>query len=146
MSRVGVVVTDTHVRPEGLLEAIATAASGREHLSLEVLIPVVLPPTLPISAVPPRIAARANGLLEQARASLEIAACPAQAQITPCRSIAALLHELSPMDRLILVGSAGWGVRRAARSVAADVTVVSDRARRPAKQPRATGGVREVAG
>jgi hypothetical protein len=146
MSRVSVVVTDTHVRPEGLMEAIAGVASGRGHLSLEVVIPVVLPATLPISAVPPRIAARANALLEQARASLEIAACPAQAQIAPCRSVAALLHELSPMDRLILVGSAGWGVRRAARGVAGEVTVVSDRARRAVRQPRATGGVREVAG
>jgi hypothetical protein len=146
MSRVGVVVTDTHVRPEGLLEAIAAATAGRGHLSVEVVIPVVLPPTLPISAVPPRIAARANALLQQATASLEIAACPAQAQIAPCRSIPALLHDLAPMNRLILVGSAGWGVRRAARSVADDVTVVSDRVRRPAKQPRATGGVREVAG
>ena len=34
MSRVGVVVTDTHVRPEGLLEAIAAAAAGRGHLSV----------------------------------------------------------------------------------------------------------------
>jgi hypothetical protein len=146
MSRVGVVVTDTHVRPDGLMEAIAAAAADRGHLSLEVVIPVVLPPTLPISAVPPRIAARANALLEQARASLELAACPSQAQITPCRSIPALLRELSPMNRLILVGSAGWGVRRAARGVADDVNVMSDRARRPAGRTRATGGVREVAG
>jgi hypothetical protein len=146
MSRVGVVVTDNRVRPERLMEAIAAAASGRGHLSLEVVIPVVLPATLPISAVPPRIAARANALLGQARASLEIAACPAQAQIAPCRSVAALLRELSPMNRLILVGSAGWAVRRAARGVSGDVSVMSDRARRPADRPRATRGVREVAG
>jgi hypothetical protein len=146
MSRVGVVVTDTHVRPDGLMDAIAAAAAGRKHLSLEVVIPVVLPATLPISAVPPRIAARANALLEQAKASLELAACPAQAQITPCRSVAALLRELSPMNRLILVGSAGWGVRRAARGVAGEVTVVSDRARRPTGRTRVAGGVREVAG
>ena len=146
MSRVGVVVTDTRVRPERLMEAIAAAASDRGHVSLEVVIPVVLPDALPISAVPPRIAARANALLDQATASLEIAACPASAEIAPCRTIPRLLRELSPMDRLILVGSAGWGVRRAARGVAADVSVMSDRTRRPESRPRATGGVREVAG
>jgi hypothetical protein len=140
------VVTDTHVRPEALREAIAAAASDRGHVSVQVVIPVVLPAALPISAVPPRIAARANALLEQATASLEVAACPASAEIAPCRTVPRLLRELSPMDRLILVGSAGWAVRRAARGVAADVTVMSDRMRRPASPPRVTGGVREVSG
>jgi hypothetical protein len=146
MSRVGIVVTDPHVRPARLIEAIAAAVSERGHVSLEVVIPVVLPDALPISGVPPRIAARANALLDQATASLEIAACPASAEIAPCRTIPRLLRELSPMDRLILVGTAGWGVRRAARGVAPDVSVISDRARRPDGRPRATGGVREVAG
>ncbi|MGN6380069.1 MAG: hypothetical protein ACTHNU_14040, partial [Gaiellales bacterium] len=118
MERVGVVVTDTHVKPAELDAAITRVADTRRPLSIEVVIPVELPPTLPISAVPPRIAARADALLVRARAALEAARCPARAEIVACRSVGALLRDLPPLERLILVGATAWSVRRAARGVA----------------------------
>ena len=68
-------------------------------------------------------------------------AAEGRVEIVPCRSIPALLHAAWPVDTLMIVGQAGWGVRRAARGVAPDVTIVPSRpsvAAQPAStsQPR----------
>jgi len=60
---------------------------------------------------------------------------PARVEIVPCRSVAALLQAVWPVDALVLVGSASWGVRRAARGVAPDVAIVP--ARRAARRRQA---------
>jgi len=48
--------------------------------------------------------------------------------------VPALLDASWPVDTLVLVGSAGWTVRRAARGVASDLTIVPSR--RPRRLPR----------
>ena len=64
-------------------------------------------------------------------------------EIVPCRSLAALLQAVWPVDTLILVGGAGWSVRRAARGVAHNLVVIPSRSTvprhgaAPAAQPKA---------
>jgi hypothetical protein len=93
--------TGARVPPE-LLEA-AIARAHQRHERLHVVIPAVLPPTLPISALPPHLAATAER--------------PAE---------------------VVLVGRAGWSLRRAARGIA-PVTVTSDRGLRPSSGSRPDG-------
>jgi hypothetical protein len=60
-------------------------------------------------------------------------------EIAACRGVADLLSAAWPVDALVLVGGAGWRVRRAVHGVAPDVVVVpSRRARReplPSSRP-----------
>ena len=73
-----IVCADPRVEPELLTGAIDDAlvrAPRGEIAVVRVLIPAVLPPTLPISAWPPRLAARLNRLreaAEQAAGALEL--------------------------------------------------------------------------
>jgi hypothetical protein len=134
--RILIVPTDSRVRPrlidDALFEAglIGPDASGYA----EVLIPAVLPSTLPISACPPRIAARLNTLRHEAHLTLRAAGVRGRVEIVPCRNIPALLRAAAPVDRLVLVGRAGWSLRRAARGVAGDLLVVGPRRARLAEQ------------
>ena len=134
-----IVCTDTRVEPGILADALRDAAARvrrDEIVVVRVLLPAVLPPTLPIGAWPPRLAARLEGLRAAAGQAGASLTPPARVEIVPCRSIPALLNASWPVDALVLVGSAGWSVRRAARGVAPDVTIVpsrtASRRRRPA--------------
>ena len=111
-----------------MLEEIALAEAATTYL--EVLLPVTLPPTLPITAVPLRIASRFGVLRDVAREVLASSQVPGAVAVVRCRSVQALLSAIEPVDRLVLVGGAGWGVRRAARGAGSDVVVVSQRSRR----------------
>src|SRR6185312_1971804 len=116
--------TDTRIEPQLLANALADAvarAPRDEIRVVRVVLPAVLPPTLPITAWPPR------GAADEAGRSLRP---PARVEVVPCRSVPALLDASWPADALVLVGSAGWSVRRAARGVAGDVTIV------PSPRPR----------
>ena len=62
------VTTSARVPPE-LLEAAIARARG-EHERLHVVIPAVLPPTLPISAMPPPLAVRVDALRRAAAGAL----------------------------------------------------------------------------
>ncbi len=112
-------------------------------LVVNVQIPAVLPPTLPISAWPPRLAARLERLRDATEALVESLTPPGRVEIVPCRSVATLLQAVWPVDTLILVGKAGWSIRRAARGVAPDIVIIPARStptRRgtaPASQPQA---------
>ena len=70
---------------------------------------------------------------------------PGRVEIVPCRSVAALLQAVWPVDTLILVGRAGWSIRRAARGVAPEVVVIparstpADAATAPAPASQPTG-------
>jgi hypothetical protein len=134
-----IVSADSRVDPELLTGAVddALARAPRGQIAVvRVVIPAVLPATLPISAWPPRLAARLNRLRETAEHAARALGSPCRVEIVPCRSVAALLNAVWPVDALVLVGSAGWGVRRAARGVAPDVVIVpsrpAPRRRRPA--------------
>lgn len=141
-----IVCTDTRVAPERLAdrirEAVARVPRG-EIAVVRVVLPAVLPSTLPISAWPPRLAARVEGLRTAADRAGSSLTPPARIEIVRCRSIPALLNASWPVDALVLVGTAGWSVRRAARGVAPDVTIAPSRpaARRlrtaPASRPKA---------
>ena len=139
-----IVATDTHIQPQLLADAVRDAvARTRGHIQVvRVMIPAVVPPTLPIGAWPPRLAARLEGLRDAAEATVASLQPRGRVEIAPCRSVAALLQAVWPVERLVLVGGAGWSIRRAARGVAPDIVVVPSRpraARReqlPASQPK----------
>jgi hypothetical protein len=133
-----IVCADSRVEPGLLTGAIddARVRAPRGEISVvRVVIPTVLPATLPISAWPPRLAARLNGLREAAERVAGSLGSPCRVEIVPCRSVTALLNAVWPVDALVLVGSAGWGVRRAARGVAADVVIVPSRRAARRRQP-----------
>ena len=133
-----IVCTDSRIEPQLLTGALAgalQAAPRNEIKVVRVLIPAVLPATLPITAWPQRLAARLERLREAADEIGGSLTPPARVEIVPCRSVAALLQAAWPVDALVLVGSASWGVRRAARGVAPDVAIVP--ARRAARRRQA---------
>ena len=115
--------------PELLEEAIARA--HQEHERLHVVIPAVLPPTLPISAMPPHLAVRVNALRRVAAETLARLRAPGRVEIVRSRDArsALLAATVERPAEVVLVGAAGWSLRRAARGVA-PVTVMSDRGRR----------------
>ena len=114
------VAADPRLRPEVLDDAVCEVVRSDDGTlgSLKVLIPLVLPSTLPITACPPRIAARLQRLHEAASDAMDRVGVTGRVEIEPCRSVAALLRAVPAPDTLMLVGRAGWPVRRAARGVA----------------------------
>jgi hypothetical protein len=136
-----VVCTDTRIDPS-LLTGALTDALAREPGGItvvRVLIPAVLPPTLPVSAWPPRMAQRLDRLHDAAEAVVAELRPRGRVEIAACRGVADLLSAAWPVDALVLVGGAGWRVRRAVHGLAPDVVVVpSRRARReplPSSRP-----------
>jgi hypothetical protein len=121
-----VVATDSHLSPDVLSSAIAEAAGEALEFPpfVEILLPAVLPAVLPISACPPRIAARLSRLRGRAAADLRTLRLRGRVEIVPCRSVPALLAAAEPVDTLVLAGHAGWAIRRAARGIAPELTFV----------------------
>jgi hypothetical protein len=126
-----IVPTDSHVSPRALADTVSDEALSAETRFVWVLLPVVVPPTLPIGAVAPRIAARLEHLRESADTALRASDVRGRVEVVPCRSLPALLAATGGRDRLVLVGQAGWPVRRAAHGLFGEMVVV------PAKPPRA---------
>lgn len=130
--------TDPRVDPEVLAGALDDARARAPHAAVRVvrvLVPAVLPQALPIGACPPPLADR----LERLRAAADdrgrsLTPRP-RVEIVPCRSIPALLGASWPVDALVLVGGTGRRVRRAARSISADVTIVPSRRDRRRTDP-----------
>jgi hypothetical protein len=134
-----VVATDSHLSPDVLSRAIAEAAGETLELPpfVEILLPAVLPAVLPISACPPRIAARLSTLRSRAAADLRALRLRGRVEIVPCRSVPALLAAAAPVDSLVLAGHAGWAIRRAARGIAPELTFVPGGRVRRRSTPRA---------
>jgi len=142
-----VVATDSHLSPDMLSTAIAEAAGDALGFPpfVEILLPAVLPPAMPISACPPRIAARLSTLRDRAAADLRTRHMRGRVEIVPCRSVPALLAAAEPVDTLVLAGRAGWTLRRAARAIAPELIVVPGgrlrrRGAQRAAQPQALAG------
>ena len=131
-----IVAVDPRLRPELLDEAVRDVVRTDDGTlgSLKVMIPVVLPPTLPITACPPRIAARLERLHEAASEAMEHADVTGRVEIEACRSVPGLLRVIPRPDTLVLVGRAGWSVRRAARGVADDIVMFPEAAGRDAQR------------
>jgi hypothetical protein len=125
-----IVPTDSHAGPRALADVVSDEALSAETRFVWVLLPVVVPATLPIGAVPPRIAARLEHLRESADTALRASDARGRVEVVPCRSLPALLAATGGRDRLVLVGRAGWPVRRAAHGIFGEIVVVSSQPRR----------------
>jgi hypothetical protein len=132
-----IVATDSHIQPQLLADAVteATRRAPAAVTVVNVMIPAVLPPTLPVTAWPPRLAARLSRLHDAMEPILESLQPKGRVEIAPCRSVAALLHAVWPVDTLILVGHAGWSIRRAARGVAPDLVLIPARTAPARREP-----------
>lgn len=121
-----VVVTGAHVAPETLEHAMVRARAT--YGWIDVLIPAVLPPTLPVSAMPPHLALRLNVLREHAIQTFARLQAPGRIDIVPARDASTALRAVSARrpGEVILVGPVGWRLRRAAHGIA-PVSVVSGR-------------------
>jgi hypothetical protein len=122
-----VLTVNDHV-PQALLET-AISRALQVHERLQVVIPAVLPPTLPISALPPRLAARLDVLRDAAQSVADRLGAPARIDVVQCRDVADALRGTvarCAFDEIILVGPAGWTLRRAAHGET-PVTVLSER-------------------
>jgi hypothetical protein len=128
-----VVTASSALHARTLEEAIDTAAS--DDASVAVVIPAILPATLPIWAAPARVLDRVSKLRLAARARMNALDLEGSVEVVPCRSvhsaISALCGERPPIE-IVIAGSAPWRLRRAIRGLA-PVSVVSERrhARRP---------------
>jgi hypothetical protein len=133
--RILIIPLDSHVDP-ALLERTIEEAAGDDVTSfIEVLLPAVMPAALPISACPPRIVVRLNALRRAAAGTLRRRPARGRVEIALCRTIPTLLHSVEPVDMLILVGKAGWQVRRASRGVAPELIVVQTGRRSAVPRP-----------
>jgi len=125
-----IVCTDTRAEPRLLGEAVdeVLARAKRDEVTVvRVILPAILPPTLPISAGPLRLAERIERLRAAAGERGTSHTPRPRVEVVPCRSVRALLRAHPRVDALVLVGGAGWGLRRAAQGVAADVAVMPSR-------------------
>jgi hypothetical protein len=120
-----VVVTGACVAPVTLERAMVRAHATCEWI--DVLVPAVLPPMLPISAMPRHLALRLNVLREQAIHTFARLQVPGRIDIVQTRDVCTALLAAAARrpDEVILAGPAGWRLRRAAHGIA-PVSVVSD--------------------
>ena len=127
-----ILAVDPRLRPEVLDDAVADVVHSDDGTlgNLKVLIPLVLPSTLPITACPPRIAARLERLHDAACEAMERVGVTGRVEIEACRGVPALLRVIPRPDTLVLVGRAGWSVRRAARGVADEIATFPETAGR----------------
>jgi hypothetical protein len=133
-----IVCTDPGIEPELVADAVdgALARAPRDAVrAIRVQLPAALAPALPITARPQRLADRLAGLAEAADRRGRSLTPRLRVEVVPCRSIPALLRATLPVDALVLVGGAGRRVRRAARGVAPDVTIVPARRDRRRADP-----------
>lgn len=119
------------VKPQLLAAAVAEVAAGNCYV--HVVIPAVLPSTMPISAYPPRLAERLEALRAAAVRAVREPMRRGRVEVTPCRSVQSAIGraiEQGMPDEIVLVGAAPWRLRRALRGVA-PFRVVSDRPATP---------------
>lgn len=125
-----IVATDSHVSPQALADIVGDEALSAETKFVWVLLPVVVPATLPIGALPPRIASRLEHLRESADTALRASDVRGRVEVVPCRSVPALLVATGGGDRLVLAGRTGWPVRRTAHGLFREIAVVPPQPRR----------------
>ncbi|MGZ4481447.1 MAG: hypothetical protein ACXVY5_04515 [Gaiellales bacterium] len=97
-----------------------------------VAIPIMLPPTLPISAAPPRLVERVKGQAAAAGRVLGALGASGRVETFACRSVQDMIAALCvrrPPEQIILAGSASWALKRAIHGLA-PVTTVPGRSRR----------------
>ncbi len=137
--------TRTRVKPELLATAIAEVASGNCYV--HVIIPAVLPSTMPISAYPPRLSERLEQLRIEAVRAVREPMRRGRVEILPCRSVQSAISQAfvrGTPDEIVLVGPASWRLRRSLRHVAPYRVVSQSPAPQaaPATLPRTTAPAR----
>ena len=135
--------TIARVAPELLRDAIAEVAQGNCYV--HVVLPAVIPATMPISAYPPRLAERLDLLRATAERAVREPMRRGRIEVVPCRSVGpAIGHAIDagmPAE-IVLVGSAPWRLRRALRHIAPFRVVTARTAPAGSPQrPRAAGAV-----
>jgi hypothetical protein len=127
-------VTGAHVVPALLETAIARA--HRDHERLHVVIPAVIPPALPISAMPDGLAERVDALRRAAIGAFTRLQARGLIEVVPTRDArSALLAAVTEVpDHVLLLGAPGRSLRRAAQGLAA-VTVIAETDRDAALRP-----------
>jgi hypothetical protein len=124
--------TSPRIAPELLETAIAEVATGNCYV--HVVLPAVLPVTMPISAYPPRLAERLEALRVTAERAVRAPMRRGRIEITQCRSVQSAIgqaFEQGMPDEIVLAGAASWRLRRALRHVA-PFRVVNGRPAAPA--------------
>jgi hypothetical protein len=124
--------TGPRVRPDLLATAVAEVATGNCYV--HVILPAVLPATMPISAYPPRLAERLELLRTAALRAVRQPMRRGRVEILPCRSVQSAIGQAlgrGVPDEIVLVGTASWRMRRSLRHVAPFRVVTG----RPAPQP-----------
>jgi hypothetical protein len=111
--------TRPRVKPDLLATAIAEVATGNCYV--HVILPAVLPATMPISAYPPRLAERLEQLRATAVRAIREPMRRGRIEILPCRNVQSAIaqaFERGTPDEIVLVGPASWRLRRSLRHVA----------------------------
>ena len=123
--------TRAGVGPDQLAMAVAEVATGNCYV--HVILPAVLPATMPISAYPPRLAERLEQLRIAAVRAVREPMRRGRVEILPCRSVQSAIGqalERGAPAEIVLVGAASWRLRRSLRHVA-PFRVVTGRAAPP---------------
>jgi hypothetical protein len=111
--------TRAGVGPDLLATAVAEVATGNCYV--HVILPAVLPATMPISACPPRLAERLEQLRIAAVRAVREPMRRGRVEILPCRSVQSAIGQAlgrgAPAE-IVLVGAASWRLRRTLRHVA----------------------------
>jgi hypothetical protein len=111
--------TSARVAPELLRAAIAEVAHGNCHI--HVVLPALMPATMPISGFPHPLAQRLGRLREVAEQAVREPMRRGRIEVIPCRSVQSAIGralEHGMPDELVLVGAAPWRLRRALHRVA----------------------------
>ena len=126
MAEALVMVVDAAAAASQIGDAIAAAAGASDH-RVEVLIPVVVPPTLPIGAQLPSVREALNPLREAAVEAMWAQGVTGRAELVPCRTASALLAALEAPARIVLIGSPDRQLRRALSGIRAELITIPTR-------------------
>jgi hypothetical protein len=111
--------TTARVAPELLGDATAEVAQGNCYV--HVVLPAVMPATMPVSAYPPRLTERLDLLRGTAERAVREPMRRGRIEVVPCRSVGSAIGqaiEQGTPAEIVLVGAAPWRLRRALRQVA----------------------------
>lgn len=116
------VVSAGWMTPTRVLEEAVTATAS-DGTTVAVVIPAVLPTTLPMWAAPARILQRVSRQRQAARGRLDALGLRGSVDVVPCRSVHAAISALCaehPPSEIVIAGSASWRLRRALGAIGLD--------------------------
>jgi hypothetical protein len=123
MAEALVIVVDSAAATPLIGDAIAAAAGASEH-RVEMLIPFLVPSTLPIGAELPGVTSALDTLREAAVEAMWAQGVTGRAEVVPCRNLSALLAALEAPARVVLVGSPDRQLRRTVSRIPAELITI----------------------